>query len=170
MAATDPPWKAAVTVCGLRMAPSNIATYAAEAESHTCASAFTGSEKNTLHALSTTGSLNAISRPPSTTAATMARKVTTAGLPSVTALMIEWLRVAVRRAGGPAAGGCGVSGGAGGTGCSLLMAHLRHDAHGAPPARRSWRTSGTTLMAARQRPAEPARLSVPAGLCRPPVP
>src|SRR5215831_15539313 len=125
MAATDPPWNAALTVAGSRMAPSNIAMYAAEAEFHTCASAFTGSEKNTLQALSTTGSLNAISRPPSTTAATMARIVTTVGLPSVTALMIEWLNVAVREAGGPAAGGCGASGGAGAPGCSLLTAHLR---------------------------------------------
>ncbi len=85
MAATDPPWKAAAIVCGLRMAPSNIATYAAEAESHASASALPGAEKNVLHACSTTGSLNAMSKPPSTTAATMARNVTTAGCPHVTA-------------------------------------------------------------------------------------
>src|SRR5262245_17649319 len=121
MAATEPPWNAAATVCGSKMAPSNIATYAADAASHVSARAFTGSEKNTFHALSTAGSLNAMSRPPSTTAATMARNVTTAGLPSTIADTIVWFSVDVRLAGGPPAGP-GVSGGAGGPGCSALIA------------------------------------------------
>src|SRR5437763_12824021 len=121
MAAPEPPWNAAATVGGSRLAPSHTATYAADAASHICAKAFTGSEKNTLHALSTAGSLNAMSRPPSTTAATMARKVTTAGLPSTTAATIVWLNVAIRLAGGPPVAGSGVSVGEGGPGCSLLM-------------------------------------------------
>src|SRR5262249_3423886 len=113
MAPTDPPWKAAATVCGLRMAPSNIATYAPEAASHASANAFPGSAKNVLHAWSTVGSLNAMSRPPSTTAARMARNVTTVGLPSTIADTIVWFSVAVRLADGPPAAG---------PGCSALMA------------------------------------------------
>src|SRR5215467_12258825 len=122
MAPMDPPWKAAATVWGLRMAPSNIATYAAEAASHACASALTGSEKNTLHALRTAGSLNAMISPPSTMAARMARKVTTAGLPSTTADTIVWFSVAVRLVRGPPAAGSGVPAGAGDPGCSALTA------------------------------------------------
>ena len=146
------------------MAPSNIATYAAEAEFHTCASAFRGSEKNTLHALSTTGSLNAMSRPPSTTAATMARKVTTAGLPSTTASRIEWLSVAVRLAGGPPAVGCGVSGGAGGTGCSPLMPARQGPVEPARPRAPVdvARPLAPVNLARRQAPVGPARLRAPA--------
>src|SRR5712691_9971935 len=100
MAAGEPPWNAAATVCGLRIDPSNNAEYAVATEAQAADIAVPGAENRLLHACRTVVSLKAISRPPSTSAATIARNVTTAGLPAMTAsMMILALRPALGRAG-----------------------------------------------------------------------
>src|SRR5438067_7819384 len=86
--------------------------------------ALPGAVKNCPHACSTVSSLNAMSRPPSTTAAAKARTVTTAGLPSTTAPRITRLNEAdgLRPAGAPPAPGPGpAEDGGGEAGCWSLM-------------------------------------------------
>src|SRR4029077_12806807 len=93
--------------------PSISAEYAAAAASQAALIAAPGFEKNVLHACSTTGSLNAISRPPSTTAAMMARIVTTTGVPSRIARMMAGLTEGAwpAPAGGSPGGGAPPAGG-----------------------------------------------------------
>src|SRR5579875_197131 len=100
MAPTDPPWKAAATVPGLKIAPSNIAESAAATEFQVAESAAPGAEKNDPQACSTVVSLNAIIRPPTTSAAKIARIVTTAWLPSMIAVMTARPYSAARDAAG----------------------------------------------------------------------
>src|ERR1700750_2712618 len=88
--------------------------------------ALPGAEKNWLQACSTVVSLNAMSRPPSTTAAAKARIVTTVGLPLTTASRIVRLNEA---AGRRAAGAGRADGGGGEPDCCSLTA--------APPALRT---------------------------------
>src|SRR5215469_4920624 len=81
MAPTEPPLKAAPMVAGLK-----IARYAAKIASQAVANALPGFENRRPQACRTVVLVNAISSAPTTRAATMARNVTTAGLPSTIAL------------------------------------------------------------------------------------
>src|SRR5215472_1154226 len=81
MAPIEPPLKAAATVCGLKIAPSNKAEYAAATAVHVADSAAPGAAKKLFHACSTVVSLNAMTSAPRTRALKMARMVTTVGLP-----------------------------------------------------------------------------------------
>ena len=89
IAAIEPPWKAAEIVCGLKMAPSSIAEKAEAATAQAVEKAAPGAENRWLQACSTVGLENAMSSPPMMMAVTIARNVTTAELPSSTALRRE---------------------------------------------------------------------------------
>src|SRR5215469_8245877 len=89
MAAMEPPWKAALTVPGLKMAPSNIAEYAAASEFHVEENAAPGAYPSESQARNTVGSVNTISTPPTTSAVKIASVVTTGELPCVIAWMIS---------------------------------------------------------------------------------
>src|ERR1700759_3945463 len=78
-------WNNADTECGLKIAPSKMATQAPDAASQAWAIAWPGLEKKSPQACSTLCVVNAISRPPSTIAMTMARIVRATELPSRTA-------------------------------------------------------------------------------------
>src|SRR5579871_1628991 len=75
-AVTEPPWNARETVWGSTIEPRNIAVYAPLEVRHAAEMAPPGAEKKSPHLFKTCGSVNEISRPPSTMAATKASNVT----------------------------------------------------------------------------------------------
>src|SRR5579859_6059524 len=105
-------WNSAATVCGLKIDPSNSATYAPTAVFQASENAWPGAENKLPQACSTVVLLNALINPPTTSAATRARTVTVNELPSTIEVKISRARPAPAYASEPGGGsGCSASSG-----------------------------------------------------------